>query len=115
MMIHDSDDDDDDVDDDAGVDLLWGVCGEGEVVRRDDGGAARAHQQAWSSSGLFQNSLIMIRIISEFVDHGEDYFRIFSSWSELFQNLCIMVRIISEFVDFDQDYFRIFSSWSGLF
>ena len=37
---------DDDGADDAGVDLLWGVCGEGEVVCRDDGRAARAHQQA---------------------------------------------------------------------
>ena len=53
MIFHDSDDDDCDADDDddgdadnAGVDLLRGVGREGEVVRRDDGGAARAHQQA---------------------------------------------------------------------
>ena len=45
MIFHDSDDDDCDADD-AGVDLLRGVGREGEVVCRDDGRTARAHQQA---------------------------------------------------------------------
>ena len=39
-------DDDDDGGDDDGVDLLRGVGREGEIVRRDDGRTARAHQQA---------------------------------------------------------------------
>ena len=75
----DNDDFYDSNDDDAGVDLLRGVGGEGEVVRGDDGRAARAHQQAWSSSGLVQNWLIIIKIISEFVQHGQDDFRICAS------------------------------------
>ena len=57
----------------------------------------------------------MVRIISEFVHHGQDYFRICWFWSGLFQNFFIMVRIILEFVHHGQDYFRICWFWSGLF
>ena len=60
---------------------------------------------------------IMVRIISEFVDFDQDYFRIFSSWSGFFQNLLIMVKIFSHFffimirsitksVDAGEDFFQ---------
>ena len=68
----------------------------------------------------------MVRIISEYVHHGQDYFRICWFWSGLFQNFFIMVRIFSEFVDhgqdfftfffhYDQEYYKICWCWWGLF